>query len=315
VLRPGWSAARRGDKIRDGLATAMRSCLRALCRSLEREKIMSRRGSIGACGFLALCATISGASAWDDAKYPDLRGQWNRVGVPRWVLAGQKAPLTPEYQKVFDANLADMNKGGQGNVPSWYCLPQGMPMMMNAYDPVEFVVTPDITYILISHVNDSYRRVYTDGRGWPEEIEPTFAGYSIGKWVDENGDGRFDTLEIETRSIKMPHAYDASGLPFHEDGEGVVKERIYLDKADSNIVHDEITSIDHALTQPWTVTKTYRRDPKVKQPTWQSAVCAADNSLVRIGEDAYFTSPDGYLMPITKDQAPPDLRYLKKTQK
>ena len=189
--------------------------------------------------------------------------------MPRWVLAGQKAPLTPEYQKVFDANLADMADGGQGNVPSWYCLPQGMPMMMNAYDPVEFVVTPDITYILISHVNNSYRRVYTDGRSWPKEIEPTFAGYSIGKWVDENGDGRFDTLEIETRSIKMPHAYDATGLPFHEDGEGVVKERIYLDKADANIIHDEITSIDHALTRPWTVTKTYRRDPKVKEPTWQ----------------------------------------------
>jgi hypothetical protein len=293
----------------------MRSCLRERCRSFEWEKIMSRRGSIGACGLLALCVTISGAAALEDAKYPDFKGQWNRVGVPRWVLAGQKAPLTREYQKVFDANLADMNKGGQGNVPSWYCLPQGMPMMMNAYDPVEFVVTPDITYILISHVNDSYRRVYTDGRSWPKEIEPTFAGYSIGKWVDDNGDGRFDTLEVETRSIKLPHAYDASGLPFHEDGEGVVKERIYLDKADSNIIHDEITSIDHALTQPWTVTKTYRRDPKVKQPTWHSAVCAADNSLVRIGEDAYFTSPDGYLMPITKDQAPPDLRYFKKTQK
>jgi hypothetical protein len=139
-----------------------------------------------------------------------------------------------------------------------------MPMMMNAYDPVEFVVTPDITYILISHVNDSYRRdrrVYTDGRSWPKEIEPTFAGYSIGKCVDENGDGRFDTLEIETRSIKLPHTYDATGVPFHEDGEGIVKERIYLDTADANIIHDEITSIDHALTRPWTVIKTYRRDP------------------------------------------------------
>jgi hypothetical protein len=277
---------------------------------------MLRRGAIGALGLAAvLCASIGGSAAWDDTKYPDLKGQWLRVGVPRWVQAGQKAPLTPEYQKVFDANLADMKGGGQGNVPSWYCLPQGMPMMMNAYDPVEFVVTPDVTYILISHVNDSYRRVYTDGRKWPEETEPTFAGYSIGKWVDENGDGRFDVLEIETRSIKMPHAYDATGLPFHEDGEGVVKERIYLDKADSNIIHDDITSIDHALTQPWTVVKTYRRDPKVKEPTWHSAVCAADNSLVRIGEDAFFMSPDGYLMPIKKNQAPPDLRYFKQTQK
>jgi hypothetical protein len=277
---------------------------------------MLRRGSIGVLGLAAaLFATIGGATALEDTKYPDFKGQWVRVGVPRWVQAGQKAPLTPEYQKVFDANLADMAGGGQGNVPSWYCLPQGMPMMMNGYDPMEMVVTPDITYILVSHVNDSYRRVYTDGRKWPAEIEPTFAGYSIGKWVDDNGDGRFDALEVETRSIKLPHAYDATGLPFHEDGEGVVKERIYLDKADPNILRDEITSIDHALSQPWTVTKTFRRDAKVKEPVWHSAVCAADNSLVRIGEDAFFMSPDGYLMPIKKNQPPPDLRYFKQTQK
>ena len=162
---------------------------------------MIRRSSIWAFGLLALCATICGAAAIEDAKFPDLKGQWGRVGIPRWVQAGQKAPLTPEYQKVFEANVADMVGGGPGNVPSWYCLPQGLPMMMNAYDPMEIVVTPDTTYILISHVNDSYRRVYTDGRSWPEEVEPTFAGYSIGKWLDEDGDGRFDTLEIERRNL------------------------------------------------------------------------------------------------------------------
>jgi hypothetical protein len=276
---------------------------------------MMMRHAIGALGLLALCAAASGAAIAEEAKYPDLRGQWIRVGVPRWEIGGQKAPLTPEYRKVFEANLADMAGGGQGNVPSWYCAPQGMPMMMNAYDPVEFVVTPDITYVLVSHVNDSYRRVYTDGRKWPAEIEPTFAGYSLGKWVDENGDGKYDVLEVETRNIRMPHTYDATGIPFHEDGEGVIKERIYLDKADANVIHVDITSIDHALTQPWTVTKTYRRDPKVKEPVWHSAVCAADNSLVRIGEDAFYMSPDGYIMPIKKDQAPPDLRYFKQPGK
>jgi hypothetical protein len=44
-------------------------------------------------------------------------------------------------------------------------------------------------------------------------------------------------------------------------------------------------------------------------------VCASDNSLVRIGEDAYFMSLDGFLMPIKKNQPPPDLRYFKQTQK
>jgi hypothetical protein len=258
----------------------------------DGRMVMLGRNSIWAFGLIAFYATTCGAAAIEDAKFPDLRGQWGRVGIPRWVQAGQKAPLTPEYQKVFEANVADMAGGGPGNVPSWYCLPQGLPMMMNAYDPMEIVVTPDITYILISHVNDSYRRVYTDGRSWPEEVEPTFAGYSIGKWLDEDGDGRFDTLEIETRDLKLPRTYDATGLPFHKDGEAIVKERIYLDKADHNLLHDDITTIDHALTQPWTVNKSYRRDPKVKEPVWVTEACGGDNSMVRIGEDAYFTSTD-----------------------
>jgi hypothetical protein len=98
---------------------------------------------------------------------------------------------------------------------------------------------------------------HTDGREWPKAIEPTWIGYSIGKWIDEDGDGRYDALEIESRGFKGPRAYDASGLPLHEDNESTFKERIWLDKADRNLLHDEITTIDHALTRPWTVTKNY----------------------------------------------------------
>ena len=187
-------------------------------------------------------------------------------------------------------------------------------MMMNIYDPMEIVVTPAITYILISHVNDSYRRIYTDGRQWPAEVEETHAGYSIGKWIDEDGDGRYDVLEVETRHLKLPRTYDATGIPFHKDNQAIIKERIYLDKADPSIIYDEITTIDHALTGPWTVTKKARRNPD-PQPTWITEVCADDNALVRIGKDAYFTSADGYLMPTKKDQPPPDVRYFNPPRK
>jgi hypothetical protein len=112
----------------------------------------------------ALLLTAGGALALDESKYPDLKGQWDRVGVPNWTPAGPP-PLTPEYKAVYEANRADMVNGGPGGVPSQYCFPQGMPMMMNIYDPREIVITSDITYILISHVNDSYRRIYTDGAG------------------------------------------------------------------------------------------------------------------------------------------------------
>jgi hypothetical protein len=205
---------------------------------------------------VALGISIASAAA-EDSKYPDLSGQWVRNFVPRWTMGNEQPPLTPEYQKVYQANLADMADGGPGNVPSWACVPQGMPMMMNAYDPMEIVVTPQTTYILISHVNDSYRRIYTDVRQWPEDPPPHFAGYSIGKWIGDNGDGRHNLLEVETRFMRAPHTYDATGIPFHANNNGVVKERIYLDKADKNLLHDDITVIDDALTHPWTKNRTY----------------------------------------------------------
>jgi hypothetical protein len=283
---------------------------------------MSPRNSTGTFTVLvapvlaALLTPVATAVAEDSRsldKYPDLRGQWARTFVPRWTVGQEKPPLTPEYQKVYEANLADMANGGPGDVPSWYCLPQGMPMMMNAYDPMEVIVTPETTYILISHVNDSYRRIYTDGRDWPdaEATLPVFAGYSIGKWIDEDGDGKYDVLEVETRFIRTPHTYDAQGIPFHKDNQAVIKERIYLDKADKNVLHDEITSYDHALTQPWTKNRTYKRGSEPR-PVWLEEACAADNAMVKIGGDAYFLSSDGFLMPVRKDQAPPDARYFKK---
>jgi hypothetical protein len=62
----------------------------------------------------ALVMASAGAEAFDESKYPDLKGQWERVGVPNWTPAG-KPPLTPEYEAVYEANRADMRNGGAGN--------------------------------------------------------------------------------------------------------------------------------------------------------------------------------------------------------
>jgi hypothetical protein len=277
---------------------------------------MLHRGLISAVALTAVLAlTGAVASAFDDFKYPDMKGQWNRIGSPNWQVVAGPAPLTPEYQEIYKANRADMANGGPGDVPSWYCLPQGMPMMMNIYDPMEIVITPDITYILISHVNDSYRRIYTDGRDWPKEddYELTYAGYSIGKWVDTDGDGKFDVLEVETRLIKGPHTYDANGIPFHKDGQASIKERISLDKNDKNIIYDEMTVFDNALTKPWTITKKAARNQK--RPLWRQEACAEENAMVKIGNDPYFLSADGKLMPVRPNQEPPDLRYFSQPKK
>jgi hypothetical protein len=274
---------------------------------------------------LAAAVTIApgGARAADDSKYPDWKGQWMRytVRLPTqpshdqtkpWGF-GQQAPLTPEYEAVLAASIADQAKGGLGNFPTTLGRAAGMPNMMMAFGPQEYVITPDTTYILIGW-HDHYRRIFTDGRDWPAEIEPTFSGYSIGRWVDEDGDGRYDVLVVETRGFKGPRSYDEAGLPLHVDNQSIFRERIYRDKADPNILHDEITTIDHALTRPWTVDKRYVHNPNPR-PDWPEFYTTENNNQIGIGKENYFLSGDGMLMPAKKDQPPPDLRYFKQTPK
>jgi hypothetical protein len=277
---------------------------------------MAHRSLIGAIALAGSLGAATAAFAFDESKYPDFSGQWRRppgIGI-QWdpthaVGRDQHPPLTPEYQAVWEASMADQANGGQGNDAPSRCVPYGMPRMMSTIFPMEIVITPKTTHVISEYTMP--RRIYTDGRDFPAEIEPGFNGYSIGKWVDEDGDGRYDVLEIETRGLKGPRTYEASGLPFHTDNEAVIKERIFIDKSNPDILHDEITSHDHALTRPWTVTKSYRRDPN---PIWFQNHCSEDNRHVTIGDQDYVLSFDGYLMPAKKDQPPPDLRYFKQTK-
>jgi hypothetical protein len=275
--------------------------------------------TLGAAVGGALCAGTVGAQAFDDTRYPDFKGQWRPIGGPMrfdtnkpWGQ-GQQAPLVGEYQAIFEANLADQAAGGQGTTPTFTCISPGMPRVANGYGQMEVVVTPETTHILVQHIHDN-RRIFTDGRDWPVELEPTLIGYSIGKWIDSTGSGRFDVLEVETRGFKGPRAFDSSGIPLHQDNATIVKERIYLDAANRNVFHDDVTVIDHALTRPWTVNKRYAREAGA-QPYWREVSCTENNNHLAIGKEAYMLSADGYLMPTKKDQPAPDLRYFKPTQR
>ena len=258
------------------------------------------------------------AQAADDSKYPNFNGQWSRgKGAAHWDQTkgaglAQQPPLTPEYQAIYAATVASVTNGSEVYNDQARCLPSGMPRMMIAYEPIEIIVTPKTTYVRVDH-DGEFRRIYTDGRDWPTDIEPSFAGYSIGKWVGQNADGRYDTLEVETRAVKGPHDYDANGIPFDKDDQAYFKERIHLDKDNPNILKDDITSYDHALTQPWTVTRSYYRD--TDNTPWHEHICEEDNHHVLIGKESYFLSADNLLMPTRKDQPPPDLRYFKQTAK
>ena len=284
------------------------------------HEFMRYRIAVG--GILLAAAMLmapSGTRAQDAAKYPDWKGAWVRLDD---VSGGsfdpgkrpgraQQPPLTAEYQAVWEANLAERARGGQYYNTQVRCLPGGMPRMMIAYQPLEVIVTADVTHIHIGFFNE-HRRIYTDGRAWPAAITPTFSGYSIGRWIDTADDGRYDLLEIETRGLKGPRIFDPSGIPLHPDNQTVVKERMFLDRANPDILRDEITTIDHALTRPWTVIRGYQRD---RDAVWIEDHCAENNQYVFIRGESYLKSADGSLMPTRKDQPPPDLRNFDQPQR
>jgi len=197
--------------------------------------------------------------------------------------------------------------------PTERCLPPGMPRTMVVIDPMEIVITPKITYIMTSYMSE-LRRVYTDGRPWPakDSLLPSFSGYSIGRWEDSAGKGRYDTLHIETRLLKGPRSYGTAGIPFHDDNETVVKERIFIDKSNPAVMINEIAVEDHALTEPWKVTRKYRNN---KNPVWTEYVCTESNTWVAIGDNFYYVGADGLLMPAAKGQAGPDLRHFGQAKK
>ncbi len=149
-----------------------------------------REDTMRYCRLIAAIAAVAfalpvGVKAADPAqsrvKYPDWKGAWARFEVPGlggqpsfdqtkpWGR-GQQAPLTPEYRKVLEDSIADQANGGEGNFfdHAVRCYPGGMPLNMIAFRPLEFVVTPKTTYVLIGGA-EHFRRIFKDGRDWPKD--------------------------------------------------------------------------------------------------------------------------------------------------
>src|SRR5580704_18984530 len=159
-----------------------------------------------------LCASTV-TQAEEGSRYSAWEGFWGRGSPPgSWDPTkppgpGQQAPLTSEYQAVYEANLAKA-KTGIAFDPKYTCGPVGMPRVMSLGAPMEFIVKPSVVYMLIESTSP-LRRIYTDGRAWPTDIDPSYVGYSIGKWLDS--DGAHATLEIETRAMKGLRLVENSG--------------------------------------------------------------------------------------------------------
>ena len=106
---------------------------------------------------------------------------------------GKEIPLTPKYRKIRDDFAAipfNTPEKTTGNLP--HCISPGTPGLNQHPLLFEFLWSPGRANIL--YQDGSFRRIWTDGRSFPEDLSPTFQGYSVGRWEG-------NTLVVETRGI------------------------------------------------------------------------------------------------------------------
>jgi hypothetical protein len=203
-------------------------------------------------------------------ELPDWTGIWERVegngGMfdvsttkPPDGRAGspgvrQYPPLTEEWERKYAAALELVDKDLLPDPISLCGTPAGFPRLLALPDVYEFIVRPEQTWIITEN-GPNIARIYTDGSDFPPENDlwPTFTGYSVGHWEGQ-------TLHFRTVSMMggPQTILDRSGLTLSPDA--TVETTMYL--TDEGLLRAELTIEDaQALTEPWHVTRHFRRLP------------------------------------------------------
>jgi hypothetical protein len=184
------------------------------------------------------------------AELPDLGGIWHpafgRVG-------GGEPKLKGTYREVYEASLAAVEADPGYEQPERLsnCEPVGMPYMMTMPYSLEFLVTPGKITVMQEALMQ-VRRIFLDGRALPRNPDPTYFGYSVGRWEG-------NTLVVETVGTKPGQRLGIRGIT---NGPNLkITERIYLDAENPDLLHLDFTYEDpDALEEPWQQTHTFRRD-------------------------------------------------------
>jgi hypothetical protein len=196
---------------------------------------------------------------------PDFSGVWFIEEYHRNLLPKEDPPLQPWAEAKFKELQAEKmhQDPDSGPDPTEKCIPPGIPRTMEQPFPFEIVQARD-RVIMIFEYQSLIRQIFTDGRGHPADLEPTYMGNAIGKYEG-------DTLVIDTVGFNDKTWLDPMGLP-HSDALHVIE---HLRRMDHDTLVDEYTINDpKAYTRSWTAQKTFKL-----KPDWQikEYVCAENN--------------------------------------
>jgi hypothetical protein len=179
---------------------------------------------------------------------PDLSGVWRASSATsRYVLRLAsdlpEIPLRPEGRALYDKRLA---ADGAGR-PAERCLPHGLPLdMMFRGSPIRIVQTPSLVVMLLEIANH-FRQIPTYQRELNQDFQPTWYGYSTGKW-----DG--DEFVIDTTGFNDDTWLDNRGLP-HSDALHLTErfKRVNVGRMNLTLTVDD----PKLYTKPWNVALSY----------------------------------------------------------
>jgi hypothetical protein len=198
-----------------------------------------------------------------DGKTPDFSGIWDAEKIPCTdqnsqglgcldalqgipasfvnIAGGFKEvlPMQPWAAALVKQRMAD---GGKDD-PLSRCLPYPAPRQWSNFQLQKIIQTPDSLTILDEYMLQ-FRQIFLDGRRLPKDPEPSFKGYSVGRW-----DG--DVLLIETIGFKDDLWLDAFGHPLTAQARTI--ERIRRPNYGSLEVQLMVDD-PKAYTKPWTTT-------------------------------------------------------------
>lgn len=191
---------------------------------------------------------------------PDLSGVWQPAadrndpagGVegivgPRYLISilrdirPDDEPMQPWAAELYKQRNANFRRDN----PLIRCLPAGVPRL-NAYThPYKIVQTPELIVILYES-QTMFRQIFMDGRSLPQDPQPSWMGYSVGRWEG-------DVLIVESSGFNDQTWLDGSGHP-HSDAMRLTERfrRHDVGRMDIEIVVDD--------------PKTYTRPVRYVQP-------------------------------------------------
>jgi len=172
---------------------------------------------------------------------PDLSGIWLVPGLKYLINVAadlKDVPFEPWAAAVYQERRDTLGKDDPNN----FCLPSGFPEKIAVTSPWKIVETPGLT-IFLYESRTIYRQVLTDGRPLPQDPNPTWQGYSIGRWEG-------DTFIVESSGFNGKGWMDTNGHPTTDALHLIEKYR----RTDFGHLNVEITIDDpKAYTKPWTV--------------------------------------------------------------